>query len=94
MSAERLREAASRLRQESGAPLDTALADWLDAEYVTQAEMEPLAELFNASFRAVSGKDVAAIEFGRDPAGNMVFRANTFPAALAVADAVLGGNDD
>lgn len=72
-------------------PVALALADWLDAEYVTQAEMEPLAKLWSATFKSVTGSDAGAIEFGRDPAGNIVYQANTFPGALAVADAILGG---
>lgn len=118
MTAERLRQAASVIRERAEAeakaiegqsvgamlsshdalaqigfasiPVANAAADWLDAEYVTQAEMEPLAELINAAFTVVSGKEVGLIEFGRDAAGNVQYRTNTLPGALALADAILG----
>lgn len=66
-----------------------AVADWLDAEFVTQSEMEPLADAINASFTAASGREAGVLQFGRDRDGNVQFQANTLSGAILVAEAVL-----
>lgn len=65
-----------------------AVADWLSSEAATRGEMEPFAELLNATISQPSGVE-AFIRFGRNDDGSIAFVTDTFDAALAVARAYL-----
>lgn len=65
-----------------------AVADWLSSEAATRGEMEPFAEVINATITQASGVE-SFIRFGRHEDGSLAFVTDTFDAALAVARAYL-----
>lgn len=86
-----LRAAASvlRLGGTSVPPnLAHAVADWLVSEAVVLGEMEPFAEYINAVVSTVGGPETL-IKFGRNEDGSPAMKADTSPAALAVAHLIL-----
>ena len=71
-------------------PVALALADWLDSEAAVQGSMEPMANLISLTIEKAGGP-AGYVRIGTDEDGNPQMQADSSPAALAVADAVLGG---
>lgn len=67
-----------------------ALADWLDAEVAVQDTMQPLAELVSVCVEQAGGP-AGYVTIGHDDDGNPQMYADSSPAALRVAEAILGG---
>ena len=67
-----------------------ALADWLDAEVAVQDSMQPLAELVSVCVEQAGGP-AGYVTIGHDDDGNPQMHADSSPAALRVAEAILGG---
>ena len=67
-----------------------ALADWLDAEAAVQGSMEPMAELVSVCVEQAGGP-AGYVTIGHDDDGNPQMHADSSPAALRVAEAILGG---
>ena len=66
-----------------------AVAAWLDAEAGVLGEMEPFAEVINATITSKTGLE-SFIVFGRDEdTGQPRMILDTSPAALAVAEVIL-----
>ena len=70
-------------------PVALALADWLDSEAAVQGSMEPMANLISLTIEKAGGP-AGYVRIGTDEDGNPQMQADSSPAALAVADAVLG----
>lgn len=66
-----------------------ALADWLEAEAAVQDSMQPMAELISLTIEQAGGP-AGYVRILHDDDGNPQMQADSSPAALRLADLILG----
>ncbi|MDM8086328.1 hypothetical protein QUV83_16255 [Cellulomonas cellasea] len=71
-------------------PVALAVADWLDGEAVVIDGMGPFVNLLNAAITNQSGP-IGTLTLGRTEDGEIKMHAESTPAALRLADLILGG---
>jgi len=71
-------------------PVALAVADWLDGEAAVIDGLEPLVNLLNTAITNASGV-IGTITLGRTEDGEIKMHAESTPAALRLADLILGG---